>query len=42
MECGPLLGRHQATTDEDIAKWEDFVSAVVSVTFGVRNSVILS
>jgi hypothetical protein len=34
--------RHQATTGEDIANWEDFMCAAVTVILGVRNSVRLS
>jgi hypothetical protein len=34
--------RYQATTGEDIANWEDFTCAVVTVIFGVCNSVRLS
>jgi hypothetical protein len=34
--------RHQATTDEDIAHWEDFLCVVVTAMFEACNSVILS
>jgi hypothetical protein len=34
--------RHQASTGEDIANSEDFIYAVITVTFGVWNSVRLS
>jgi hypothetical protein len=33
---------HQATTGEDKANWEDFMCAVVTVIFGVYNSVRIS
>jgi hypothetical protein len=42
-EAEDIVGiRHQATTSEDIANWENFMCAVVTVMFGVRNSVRLS
>jgi hypothetical protein len=34
--------RHRATTGEDIANWGDFMCAVVTVIFGVCNSLRLS
>jgi hypothetical protein len=33
--------RRQATTGEDIENWEDFMCAVVTLIFGVCNSVTL-
>jgi hypothetical protein len=42
-EAEDIVGiRRQATTGEDTADWEDFMSAVVTVIFGVCNSVRLS
>jgi hypothetical protein len=36
MEAEDIVGiRHQATIGEEIANWEDFVCAVVTVFFGV-------
>jgi hypothetical protein len=41
-EAEDIVGiRHQATTGEDIANCEDFMCAVVTVIFGVCNSVRL-
>jgi hypothetical protein len=38
-EVEDIVGmRHQATTGEDIANWQDFMCAVVTVIFGVCNS----
>jgi hypothetical protein len=34
--------RHQTTISEDIANWEDFMCAVVTVIFGVCNLARLS
>jgi hypothetical protein len=34
--------RHQATTGEDTAYWEDFMCVVITVFFGVCNSARLS
>jgi hypothetical protein len=42
-EAEVIVGiRHQPTTGVEVAKWEDFMCAVVTVTFGVYNSVRLS
>jgi hypothetical protein len=42
-EAEDIVGvRHPATTGEGIANWEDFMCAVVTVIFGVCNSIRLS
>jgi hypothetical protein len=41
-EAENLLGCHKATTGEDIANCEDFICAVVTLIFGVCNSVRMS
>jgi hypothetical protein len=43
MEAEDIVGIcHQATTSKDIANWEDFMCAVVTVIFGMSTSMRLS